>query len=61
MAQWVKNLTAVAPVTAEAQVQFPALRSGLKDPALPQLQVDHSGWDSVPGPYASGEAIKLKK
>ena len=35
MAQWVKNPTAVAQVTAEAQVQSPAPHSGLKDPALP--------------------------
>ena len=37
MAQWVKNLTAMAQVAVEAQVQVLALHSGLKDPALPQL------------------------
>ena len=37
MAQWVKNLTAVAWVTVEVQVQSPAHCSGLKDLALPQL------------------------
>ena len=31
MAQWVKNLTAVAPVALEARVQFLARLSGLKD------------------------------
>ena len=35
MAQWVKNPTTAAQVTAEVQVQSPAQRSGLKDPALP--------------------------
>ena len=37
--QWVKNLTAVAWVTAEAQVGVRTLAqcSGLKDLALPQL------------------------
>ena len=38
MAQWVKNPTAVAQATVEVQVQFPALNSQLKDPALLQLQ-----------------------
>ena len=35
VAQWVKNQTAVVQVTMEAQVQFPAWNSGLKDPGLP--------------------------
>ena len=35
--QWVKSLTAVAQVAVEAQVQSLAWRSGLKDPAFPQL------------------------
>ena len=35
--QWVKNLTAVALVTAKAQVVSLAQCSGLKDLALPQL------------------------
>ena len=62
MAQWVKNLTAAAQVTAEAQVQFPAQCRGLKDPALPQLcrrtqlQLRFNLW---PGNlYAVGAAIK---
>ena len=48
MAQWVKNLTAAA------QVQSPAWCSGLKHPALPQLQhkLQFSS-DSVPGLGAS--------
>ena len=37
LVQWVKNLTAVAWVSAEVWVQSPAWRSGLKDPVLPQL------------------------
>ena len=35
--QWVKNMTAVAWVTAEAQVGALAWGSGLKGPALPQM------------------------
>ena len=38
MAQWVKNPTAAAWVTAGVQVRSLALPSGLKDAALPQLQ-----------------------
>ena len=38
MAQWVKNLTTVAQITAEVRVQSPVWCSGLKDLALPQLQ-----------------------
>ena len=37
LAQWVKNLTAVALVAVEAQVRSPAQCSGLKGLALPQL------------------------
>ena len=37
MAQWLKNLTAVAPVAMEARVLSQALHSGLKDPGLLQL------------------------
>ena len=33
VAQWVKDLTEVAQVAAEAQVQSRAQRSGLKEPA----------------------------
>ena len=36
MAQWVKNLTSAAQVTAK--VQFLAQHRQLKDPVLPQLQ-----------------------
>ena len=64
MAQWVKNLTAAAQVTAEAQVQLPAQCRGLKDPALlqlcrrTQLQLRFNLW---PGNlYAVGAAIKKK-
>ena len=35
MPQWVKNLTAVGPVAAQAQVYSPAWQSGLKDLVLP--------------------------
>lgn len=35
--QWVKNPTAAAPVTAEAQIQCLAGHSGFKELALPQL------------------------
>ena len=38
VAQQVKNPTAVAWVTAEAEVQFPAWHSELKDLGLPWLQ-----------------------
>ena len=37
MMQWVKNPTEVAPVPEEAQVQFPAQHTGLKDLAVLQL------------------------
>ena len=33
--QWVKNLTAVAQIAAEAQVQSPVWCSRLKDPVFP--------------------------
>ena len=38
VAEWVKNLTPVAQVTAEVWVWSLAWHSRLKDPALPQLQ-----------------------
>lgn len=38
MAQWVRNPTAAAQVTAETQVGFPAWCSGFKDPMFLQLQ-----------------------
>ena len=44
MAQWVKNLTAVAQVAVEAQVLSPAQHGGLKDPVLPQPQLKFSPW-----------------
>ena len=53
-AQWVKNLTAVAWVTAEAWVQSPVLCSGLKDSAL-LAQIQSLAWEL---PYALGTAIK---
>ena len=34
-----KNPTTAARVTVEVWVQFPAQHSGLKDPALPKLQL----------------------
>ena len=46
VAQWVKNLTAVAQVAMKVWVRSLAGHSGLKDLALPKLQC---GWDSVPG------------
>ena len=44
MAQWVKNPTAVAQVTAEAWVRSLAQCSELKDPVLPQLQLGFFPW-----------------
>ena len=38
MAKWVKNMTAVAGVAAEARAQSPAQHSGIKNLALPQSQ-----------------------
>ena len=37
MAQWVKNLSAVAQIRAEAQVRSLAQHGGLKDPSLLSL------------------------
>ena len=60
MVQWVKNLTAVASVTAETQVQFSAWSSGLKD--LVQIAdaalIQSLAWEL---PYVMGAAIKFKK
>ena len=61
--QWVKNPTAATQVSAEVKVQSPDGHSGLKDPVLPQLQVQvtfvaqiHSlAWEL---PYAMDTAIK---
>lgn len=44
MAQWVKNLTAVALVAVEAWVPSPAQSSGLKDLTL-QLSFSPWPWD----------------
>ena len=38
VAQWLTNLTAMAQIPVEEQVQSPAGGSGLKDPVLPQLR-----------------------
>ena len=49
VAQWVKNLTAAAQVTAEVWVQSLAQCNGLKDLALSELQYrSQLGSDSVP-------------
>ena len=42
--QWVKNPTAVAPVTVGVRVRSLAWHSGLKDPVLPQLWLGFSPW-----------------
>ena len=57
VAQWVKNLTAGALVTAEAWVRSPAQHSGLKDLALPQLWCRSQLQELT---YAMGVAIKRK-
>ena len=44
MAQWVKNPTAVAQVSTEAQVQSLAWHSGLKDLELLQLHHRSQLW-----------------
>ena len=44
VAQWVKNLTTVARVTVEVQVQSPARCSGLKYLVLLQLQLRFKPW-----------------
>ena len=44
MVQWVKNPTVVAWVVGETQVPSLPRRSGLKDPALLQLQLGFSHW-----------------
>ena len=50
MVQWVKSLTAAAPVTAEAQVQSLAHCSGLRIQYCHSYSIDHScSSDSVPG------------
>ena len=44
VAQWVKNLTAVARVTVKVWVRSPAWYSGLKDLVLPQLRPGLQLW-----------------
>ena len=44
MAKWVKNLTSVARVMVEVQVQSLALISELKEPSLSQLQLRFNSW-----------------
>ena len=60
VAQWVKNLTEASQVTGEAQVGSPAWRSGLKDPALPRLQLRFNPWPREL-PYAAGAGIIKRK
>ena len=50
MAQWVKNLTAVAQVAADARVQSLAGYSRLKDPA--ELRLRFSRWPKKQQTYA---------
>ena len=52
VAQWVKNPTAVARVSAAAQVQSPAWPNGLKDSVLPQLWLGFNPWPRLP--YVAG-------
>ena len=66
MAQWVKNLTAVARVAAEVRVRSPAQCSGLKDPAVSQLHHRSAAAAQIQPlpqelPYAVGAVIKFKK
>jgi len=44
VAQWVKNLSAVAQIRAEAQVRSLAQHGGLKDPSLLQLSLVFNPW-----------------
>ena len=62
MAQWIKNPTAVAHIAVEAQVQFPALHSGLKDPVWPEHVAQAAAVVQIQSqarelPYARGVAI----
>lgn len=52
VAQWVKNPTAVARVSAAAQVLSPAWPNGLKDSVLPQLWLGFNPWPRLP--YVAG-------
>ena len=44
VAQWVRDLTAMARVASEVQVRFSAQRSELKDPTLPRVWLGFSPW-----------------
>ena len=64
VAQWVKNPTAMAQVTAEVQAQAPAQCSGLEDLALPQLQCRLQLWlrfHPWPGNFHMLQTWPLKK
>ena len=58
MVQWVKNLTAVAWLTMEAQVRSLVQHSGLKDPVLMQLWLEFNLW---PGNFHLPQGQQLKK
>ena len=58
MVQWVKNLTAVAWVSVEAQVRFSEGCSRLKDLALQQLWIQSLARELS---HATGVAKKKKK
>ena len=63
MAQWVKNLTAAAQVSAEAQVQSLAWHSGLKDPKkqnkTKKIQHCHELWCRLQTQLGSGIAMAV--
>ena len=62
MVQWVKDLTAMAPVTAEAQVHSPAWSSGLRSQCCHSCGVGHScSLDSWIQPLTQGVDKKKKK
>ena len=64
VAHWIKNLTAVALVTAEVQVQSLAWCSEEKDPALQQLQCMSQlqlRLSSCPGTYKCQGTSKKEK
>ena len=58
MAQWVKNLTAVAQVPVEVRVQSTAQCSGLNDLAQLHLQLGFNPW---PGNFHMPQVWPLKK
>ena len=65
VAQWVKNLTAVAWVTAEVWVPSLAWHSGLTDLALLQLQHRSQLWwlrfNPWPGELLCATGVAIKK